>query len=70
MLAYGEREKKANGRDLNDRTEGLMVIDARLLVKPLSYKPSFVARRLPMERRFDLINPFATNDRTIGRSRD
>ena len=66
----GKGQEEANSSDLNDRAKGFVIINAFFLMEAFSKKTGFVLGRYTIRGRLNFANPFAANDRSIGRSGD
>ena len=66
LFANCKCQEKTNGCGLNDRTKGFVIVNAFLLMKSFCNKTCFVLGRGTARGRFKLINPFATNNRSVG----
>ena len=69
-LADSEGKEETNSSDLNDRTEGFVVINAFFLVEAFSDETGFVLGRCTVQGRLNFVNPFTAIDRSIERSRN
>ena len=70
VFADGKCQEEANSGDFNDYTKCFMIINSFLLVESFSNEAGFVPVRDIVKRGLDFIDPFTSNDSSIGGSWD
>ena len=70
LFADDKCQEETNCGDFNDWAECFVVINPSLLMKSFSNEACFVSVRDTVKRGLGFIDPFTSNDRSIGRSWD
>ena len=70
VFADGEREEKSNCRYFDYWTESFMVVDAPFLMETLGNQAGFESVNTSIKRKFSLVYPSTSNDRSIGGTRN
>ena len=70
IFADGEREEKPNCHDFDYGTKGFLVVDTSFLMESLGDQASFESINMSIRRKFSLVYPSTSDDRSIGGARD
>ena len=70
LFTNSKDKEKSDGGGFNDGTKGFVIVDSTFLVEAFGDETGFITKGRTSKRRLGFVDPFATNDRMMKRSRN